>query len=73
VTDLGAYRPEGERRSIRLDRAYDAPVDRVWAALTEPEQVRGGPALGGAVLEPLVGCRFQARLGAYRKAAAAEA
>jgi uncharacterized protein YndB with AHSA1/START domain len=30
----------------------------VWAAVTEPQQLRGWLAVGGAVLEPQVGGRF---------------
>jgi uncharacterized protein YndB with AHSA1/START domain len=62
MTDLGTYRAEGERRSIRLEREYDAPVERVWAAVTEPEQLCGWLAVGGAVLEPRVGGRFEVRM-----------
>jgi uncharacterized protein YndB with AHSA1/START domain len=62
VTEPGAYRPDGERRSVRFEREYAAPVERVWAAVTEPEQLRGWLAVGGAVLEPRVGGRFEVRM-----------
>jgi len=62
VTELGAYRPEGERRSVRFEREYAAPVERVWAAVTDPEQLRLWLAAGGAVLEPRVGGRFEVRM-----------
>jgi len=56
---LGAYRLEGDRRSIRFEREYDAPLDDVWAAVTEPDRLRRWLAVGGAVLEPRVGGRFE--------------
>jgi uncharacterized protein YndB with AHSA1/START domain len=59
---MGVYRPEGERRSIRFEREYDAEVENVWAALTEPEQLRRWLAVGGAVLEPQAGGRFEVRM-----------
>ena len=62
MTELGAYRPEGERRSVRFEREYAAPMERVWAAVTDPEQLRGWLAAGGAVLEPRVGGRFEVRM-----------
>ena len=31
--------PAGEGRTIRLQRTYDAPIDDVWAAFTEPERL----------------------------------
>jgi uncharacterized protein YndB with AHSA1/START domain len=62
MSGIGLYRPEGERRSIRFEREYDAGVADVWAAVTEPEQLRGWLAVGGAVLEPRVGGRFEVRV-----------
>lgn len=62
MTAQGSYRPDGERRSVRFEREYAAPVARVWAAVTEPEQLRGWLAVGGAVLEPRVGGRFEVRM-----------
>lgn len=59
---MGAYRADGERISVRFERMYDAAVERVWAAVTEPEQLRGWLAAGGAVLEPRVGGRFEVRM-----------
>jgi uncharacterized protein YndB with AHSA1/START domain len=38
--ELGAGRLEaGEARAIRLRRTYDAPIDDVWDALTNPERI----------------------------------
>ena len=37
-------------------------MERVWAAVTDPEQLRGWIAAGGAVLEPRVGGRFEVRM-----------
>jgi uncharacterized protein YndB with AHSA1/START domain len=62
MTTMGAYRLEGERRAIRFEREYAAPVEAVWAAVTEPEQLRGWLAVGGAVLERRVGGRFELRM-----------
>jgi len=41
VTDLGQLRDDGDRRSVRFERRYDAAPEAVWAAVTEPEQMRG--------------------------------
>jgi uncharacterized protein YndB with AHSA1/START domain len=62
MTGIGVYRAEGERRSIRFEREYDASVGEVWAAVTEPERLRGWLAVGGAVLEPRIGGRFELRM-----------
>ena len=62
MSGIGAYRVEGERRSVRFEREYDAPVEEVWAAVTEPVQLRGWLAVGGAELEPRVGGRFALRM-----------
>jgi uncharacterized protein YndB with AHSA1/START domain len=62
VTALGSSRADGERRSVRFERVYAAPPERVWAAVTEPEQLRAWLAVGGAVLEPRVGGRFEVRM-----------
>ena len=37
---LAALRRDGERRGARFERVLDAPPERVWAALVEPDQVR---------------------------------
>jgi uncharacterized protein YndB with AHSA1/START domain len=38
--EVGSGRiPAGEGRSIRLRRTFDAPIDDVWDALTNPERV----------------------------------
>jgi uncharacterized protein YndB with AHSA1/START domain len=59
---LGAYRVEGERRSIRFEREYGASVEDVWSAVTDPERLRRWLAVGGAVLEPRAGGRFEVRM-----------
>ena len=38
-----------ERRGVRFERVYDYRADELWAALTEPEQIRGW--LGEAALD----------------------
>jgi uncharacterized protein YndB with AHSA1/START domain len=59
---LGAYRVDGNRRSIRFEREYDAAVEDVWSAVTEPDRLRRWLAVGGAVLEPRTGGRFEVRM-----------
>jgi uncharacterized protein YndB with AHSA1/START domain len=59
MTGIGVYRLEGERRSVRFEREYGASLDAVWAAVSDPEQLRGWLAVGGAVLEPRVGGSFE--------------
>ncbi len=53
---VGTIRRDGEKRAVRYERRYDATPDEVWAALTEPEQVRNWfaemtiePRAGGSV------------------------
>ena len=42
MTDsLGTLRREDERMSVRFERLYDATPEELWAALTDPEQIRG--------------------------------
>lgn len=38
-TTMGVLRPDGERLSVRFERRFAAPIERVWAALTEPEEL----------------------------------
>ena len=70
MTAIGVYRAEGERQSVCFEREYAAGVEAVWAAVTEPEQLRGWLAAGGAVLEPRVGGRFEVRMTAGGEASA---
>ena len=37
---MGTLRRDAERRAVRHERRYYAPPEEVWAALTEPVQVR---------------------------------
>jgi uncharacterized protein YndB with AHSA1/START domain len=53
---IGTLRREGERRGVRHERRYDAPPEEVWAALTEPEQVRNW--LAEMTIEPRRGGRI---------------
>ncbi|MBV9604022.1 MAG: SRPBCC family protein [Solirubrobacterales bacterium] len=32
--------PEGEARTVQIGRTYDAPLEDVWEACTEPERIR---------------------------------
>jgi uncharacterized protein YndB with AHSA1/START domain len=42
VTDaLGTLRRDDERMSVRFERLYDATPAELWAALTDPTQIRG--------------------------------
>jgi uncharacterized protein YndB with AHSA1/START domain len=41
VTTHGELRQDGDRRGVRFERRYDATPKEIWAALTEPEQLRG--------------------------------
>ena len=52
---MGTLRREGAKRAVRHERRYDATVEEVWAALTEPEQVRNW--LAEMTLEPRTGGR----------------
>jgi uncharacterized protein YndB with AHSA1/START domain len=39
--DLGTAGERDGRRALRFERVLDHPVDRVWSALTEPDQLKG--------------------------------
>jgi uncharacterized protein YndB with AHSA1/START domain len=39
MNELGVLRAETERRGVRFERRYAAPVEEVWAALTRPERL----------------------------------
>jgi uncharacterized protein YndB with AHSA1/START domain len=36
---FGAVRSEGHGRTVRFDRHFHAPIDEIWAACTDPEQL----------------------------------
>jgi uncharacterized protein YndB with AHSA1/START domain len=36
---FGAIRSEGHSRTVRFDRQFQAPIDEIWAACTDPEQL----------------------------------
>jgi uncharacterized protein YndB with AHSA1/START domain len=52
MTD-GTLEKRGDLRVIRFERRLDHPVERVWRALTEPEQIEAW--LARAELEPVEG------------------
>ena len=52
---IGTLRREGEQRAVRHVRHYDATPEEVWAALTEPEQVKNW--LAAMTIEPQAGGR----------------
>jgi uncharacterized protein YndB with AHSA1/START domain len=37
---FGAVRSEGRGRTVRFERSFEAPRAEIWAACTEPEQLR---------------------------------
>ena len=39
VEELGIVERHGERYTLRLSRVIAAPLDRVWRAITEPEEI----------------------------------
>ncbi|HKT43741.1 MAG TPA: SRPBCC family protein [Gaiellaceae bacterium] len=39
MSALGTIAPDGERRRIRFERHFDAPIAGVWSALTDPERL----------------------------------
>jgi len=52
---LATIRRDGGKRAVRFERRYEATPDEVWAALTEPEQVRNWFA--EMTIEPRAGGR----------------
>lgn len=36
---FGAVRSEGHGRTVRFERTFQAPINEIWAACTEPEQL----------------------------------
>jgi uncharacterized protein YndB with AHSA1/START domain len=54
MDDLGTYTEHDGRPAVRFERTYPHPIDRVWAAITEPaELVRWFPS--AVELEPREG------------------
>jgi len=57
MDDLGTYVEHDGRPAVRFERTYAHPIERVWAAISEPTElahwfpsaVRYQPELGGAV------------------------
>jgi uncharacterized protein YndB with AHSA1/START domain len=57
IVDLGTYVQHDGRPAVRFERLFRAPLDRVWAAVTDPEQlpawfpsrVRYEPLVGGEI------------------------
>lgn len=57
MSDHGSLRPDGDRCAVRFEQHFDATPTELWAALTDPEQLRGWLAdttrfelhVGGAV------------------------
>jgi uncharacterized protein YndB with AHSA1/START domain len=59
---LGELRVEDDGHGgIRFERVYDATPDEVWAALTEPDELRGW--LAEVDSDPRVGGRIEVRFG----------
>lgn len=40
MDDLGSYVEHDGRPAVRFERVYAHPVERVWAAVTEPDELR---------------------------------
>lgn len=53
---LGTIERDGELRTVRHVRHYDASLEEVWAALTEPEQVKNW--LAEMTIDPRAGGRI---------------
>jgi uncharacterized protein YndB with AHSA1/START domain len=57
MTDLGTYLEHAGRPAVRFERTYAHPIERVWAAVSEPAElarwfpstVSYEPVIGGAV------------------------
>ena len=57
IVDLGSFVQHEGRPAVRFERQFRAPLDRVWAAVTDPEQlrvwfpsqVRYDPVVGGEI------------------------
>ena len=63
MTDaLGTLRREDDRLSVRFERLYDATPDELWAALTDPAQIRGWLA-EATRFELVVGGEVELRFG----------
>ncbi len=56
-TPDGVVERSGEGIVLRFERAYPHPIERVWAALTEPPQLAQWLSSDGVVFEPHVGGR----------------
>jgi uncharacterized protein YndB with AHSA1/START domain len=56
---LGTIERDGQRRTVRHVRHYDATPEEVWAALTEPDQVKNW--LAEMTIEPRAGGRISFR------------
>jgi uncharacterized protein YndB with AHSA1/START domain len=56
--ELGELRAEAGAAAVRFTRRLRATVDEVWAALTEPAQLRGW--LAATTLEPRAGTDWEA-------------
>jgi uncharacterized protein YndB with AHSA1/START domain len=41
MTDLGTIEQTGDKHVLRYERRLAHPVERVWAAITEPDELRG--------------------------------
>ena len=55
----GVVEHDGDQRVLRFERSLAHPVDRVWAALTEPDEIRGW--LADADIDLAEGGRVQLR------------
>ena len=57
IADLATFDRHGEAIDVRFVRRYPRPVEKVWAALTEPARLADWMA--AAYVQPFVGGRFE--------------
>ena len=55
------FEQHGEDLDLRFERLYPRPVETVWSALTEPEQLKDW--MGAARVEPHAGGRIDLMIG----------
>ena len=59
--DLGTIEANGEGWRLTLVRRFDAPIDQVWAAITEPDRLADW--LSETKIEPCVGGKIEIDFG----------
>ncbi|HJQ43633.1 MAG TPA: SRPBCC family protein [Jatrophihabitantaceae bacterium] len=59
ATDLGSYVEVDGRPAVRFERIYPHPVERVWAAITDPTDLAHWFPSPDTTIEPNVGGRIE--------------